>query len=151
MDFDEYQREAQKTAMYPALYLGTTSETSRQQSGMEGLYELRYVYPTLGLAGEAGEVAEKVKKVIRNQNGILPMSKFDKDRYELISKYNPRLEHEKVITQEDIDKELGDLLWYISDLAGIWGLSLEEIAFHNIAKLNSRQERGTIASAGDNR
>lgn len=109
MDFTEYQRLSRKTAIYPNV--GNN-----------------YIYPTLGLAGEAGEVAEKVKKIIRDQNGI-------------IDQYN----------RETIAKELGDVLWYIAQLATEFNLSLEQIAEDNIEKLKSRQLRNKLHGFGDNR
>ena len=82
----------------------------------------------LGLNGEAGEVAEKVKKIIRDKNGEVN----DSDRQELA-------------------KELGDVLWYIAVFAKDLGFSMEEIAKFNVDKLKSRQARGTLKGSGDNR
>ena len=84
------------------------------------------MYPTLGLAGEAGEVAEKVKKIIRDNKNI-------------------------VDEREDIAKELGDVLWYVAAVARDIGFKLEAIAEMNIEKLESRKERGVIQGNGDNR
>jgi NTP pyrophosphatase (non-canonical NTP hydrolase) len=109
MDFKEYQEKSKKTAVYPDL--GNN-----------------FIYPTLGLAGEAGEVAEKIKKVIRDKGGIVDDE-----------------------TREAIKKELGDVLWYVSQIASELGLSLDEIAEKNIEKLYSRLERGKINGSGDNR
>lgn len=87
-----------------------------------------YIYPILGLVGEAGEVAEKIKKVNR-----VGRSEFtDEERKEIL-------------------KELGDVLWYMSQLSTELGLSLEEVASKNIEKLQSRLKRGVINSDGDNR
>lgn len=86
------------------------------------------VYPTLGLCGEAGEVAEKVKKVIRDNN-----REFDSEAVDAIK------------------KELGDLMWYLARLASELNLSLGEIARENLIKLKSRQDRGAIQGSGDNR
>jgi len=85
-------------------------------------------YPTLGLCGEAGEVANKVKKVFRDDGGIVTEEK-----------------------RSALKGELGDCLWYLAALARDLGLSLEEAAAENIAKLRSRLERGTIHGSGDNR
>lgn len=85
-------------------------------------------YFTLGLTGEAGEVAEKLKKVLRNHNS--DFSKLDLD---------------------DFKKELGDVLWYLAMLADHFGLSLDDVANTNLAKLADRKKRGVIKSAGDNR
>lgn len=86
--------------------------------------DMRIVYPTLGLVGEAGEVAEKVKKMIR-KDGELDL--------------------------KATAKELGDVLWYIANLANDLGYSLEDVAQMNIMKLTSRQERGVIKGNGDDR
>lgn len=107
---DEYQNEARKTATYPSV--GTHS----------------WVYVTLGLAGETGEICEKLKKIIRDKNGVIS----EDDR-------------------QALKKEQGDLLWYISNLAYELGFKLSEIATANIEKLRSRQERNVIGGSGDNR
>ena len=103
MRFDDYQEEAKKTAIYPDQY--------------------RVVYPALGLAGEAGEVAEKVKKHIRD--GVLNV--------------------------EELKKELGDVLWYLAAIASDLDLTLDDVAEANLQKLRSRQARGVISGNGDNR
>ena len=108
-DFDKYQVEARKTAVYPDLG--------------KNLW-----YPALGLNGEAGEVAEKVKKVYRDQGGLL------------YSESKARLA-----------KELGDVLWYIANLATEIGLDLSDIAKDNLSKLRDRAERGKIHGKGDER
>ena len=87
-----------------------------------------FIYPVLGLCGESGEIAEKIKKVIRDEGGIVS-------------------EHKK----EEIKKELGDVLWYISQIATELRLSLDAIAKANIEKLQSRLERNKISGSGDNR
>ena len=109
MNFNEYQTKARETAIYPNL------------GG--NIY-----YPTLGLCGESGEVAEKVKKIIRDDNGVIS--------------YDKRLE---------IKKELGDVLWYLSNLSSELGLSLEEIAELNIQKLHERMKNNKLHGEGDNR
>lgn len=86
------------------------------------------IYPTLGLNGEAGEVAEKVKKVLRDKHGV-----FDEE-----IKY-------------DMAREIGDIIWYCNALARDIGYSLEEIMDMNIVKLESRKLRGVISGSGDNR
>lgn len=86
------------------------------------------IYPVLGLCGESGEVSEKLKKIIRDKNGEL--------------------------SKEDVSaliKELGDVLWYVSAIAGELRVSLEEVAFLNIMKLQSRKDRDTLSGSGDNR
>lgn len=109
MHLRDYQRQAAGTALYP----------NRGQNP---------IYPTLGLAGEAGEVCEKVKKVIRDRGGD-----FDAESIAAIK------------------KELGDVLWYVAMLADELGLSLEEIGRENIEKLVSRRERGMLGGNGDER
>ncbi len=109
MDFDEYQEEALKTAVYPGI--GSN-----------------FVYPTLGLVGESGEVAEKVKKIIRDKKGVMG----EEDRLAL-------------------KKELGDILWYIATLSKELGLSMGEVAVMNVEKLRSRHERNMLHGKGDER
>jgi len=87
-----------------------------------------YIYPVLGLGGETGEISEKAKKIIRDKGG-----KINKD------------------TREELAKELGDVLWYLSQLASELKLSLNDIAEGNIKKLQSRIKRGKIGGDGDNR
>ena len=106
---NDYQTAALQTAIYP-----------NQGSN--------YVYPTLGLVGEAGEVAEKVKKLIRDGDGTLT----DPDR-------------------EKIALEVSDVCWYLAVLAYELDFTLEEIMAMNLAKLASRQQRGVISGSGDAR
>lgn len=108
MTFEEYQQQAIATAIYPR--------------------ECGIVYPVLGLAGESGEVADKVKKTIRDNSGV-----FDES------------------IKIEIAKEAGDILWYLAALARELGISLEDIARMNIDKITSRQKRGTLHGEGDNR
>lgn len=107
-DIDLYQQKCLKYAKYP--------ETAR------------IIYPTLGLTGEAGEVSDKVKKVIRDNEG---------DFTDEIKK--------------EIMKELGDVLWYCATLAHDLGFYLSDVAFGNIEKLESRFQRNKIGGSGDNR
>jgi NTP pyrophosphatase (non-canonical NTP hydrolase) len=109
MTFKEYQEESRKTAIYPDK-------------------DNNFVYPVLGLVGEAGEVAEKIKKIIRDKEGIVDQE-----------------------SREKVMKELGDVLWYLSQTATELNLSLEEVVNNNIEKLKSRQERGKLRGEGDNR
>lgn len=109
MQFSEYQETSRKTALYPDL-------------------GKNFIYPTLGLVGEAGEVAEKMKKVLRDKNGILDEP-----------------------TRIELQKELGDVLWYLTQLAVELGMTLEQVAEKNIEKLQSRQQRNQLHGDGDNR
>jgi len=109
MDFKTYQKKARETAKYPNL--GSNN-----------------IYPTLGLVGEAGEVAEKVKKVIRDKNSI-----FDEE------------------SKLAIKKELGDVLWYLSNLCTEFDFSLDEVALNNLEKLKLRADKGRISGSGDDR
>ena len=109
MDLNHYQKQARMTATYPNVGKNP-------------------IYPTLGLCGEAGEVAEKVKKVLRDHKG-----NFD----------------EKSCQQ--LKLELGDVLWYISQLSSELGFDLQDIAQENLKKLSSRAKRGKISGEGDNR
>ena len=102
MTFDEYQEFARSTAIYPE--------------------DCKITYPTLGLCGEAGEVAEKVKKNIRDGKSL-----------------------------DGVKFELGDVLWYVAVLADDLGVTLEEIAQANVDKLKWRKYRGKIGGSGDNR
>jgi NTP pyrophosphatase (non-canonical NTP hydrolase) len=86
------------------------------------------IYPTLGLVNEAGEVAGKIKKVFRDKDGQISDE-----------------------TREALKAELGDVLWYIAQVTTELGLTLDEVAEYNIAKLYDRLERGKIKGDGDNR
>jgi NTP pyrophosphatase (non-canonical NTP hydrolase) len=86
------------------------------------------IYPTLGLANESGEVAGKIKKIFRDKQGVIAAG----DRAAL-------------------EAELGDVLWYLAQVASELELSLEQIAQHNIRKLHDRQSRGMIRGDGDDR
>jgi NTP pyrophosphatase (non-canonical NTP hydrolase) len=87
-----------------------------------------FSYPALGLMGEAGEVADKLKKVIRDNDGVLT---------------DP--------VRDAVAKELGDVLWYLAVLANELDYDLNTIAEDNLLKLLSRQERGVLSGSGDNR
>jgi len=111
MDFDEYEKLAARTATF---------------DGKQEEYKLMYL--TLGITGEAGEIAEKVKKIMRNDDGIVS----DEKRTELT-------------------RELGDVLWYLSQLSRILNVPFSEVAKANIEKLADRAARDVIKSSGDNR
>jgi NTP pyrophosphatase (non-canonical NTP hydrolase) len=109
MELSEYQSLSRRTATYP-------------RAGED------MTYPALGLCGEAGEVAEKVKKTLRDDGGVLTDER-----------------------REALSRELGDVLWYLSQLATEADLDLETIAEENLDKLLSRQERGVLRGSGDDR
>jgi len=109
MDFNEYQKQAWKTAIYP-------------NKGNN------IFYPALGLGGECGEVLEKIKKIMRDNEGEISEKK-----------------------KEELMKEMGDVFWYLAALATELNLNLNEIAEKNISKLNSRKERDVLHGEGDNR
>lgn len=111
MDFDEYQNLASRTADF---------------KGRPGEYPLMYC--CMGLAGETGEVIEKVKKVMRNNGG-----EMSEEQRELIK------------------QEIGDVLWYLSQVARFSGIALEDAAKANVEKLADRRARGVIRSQGDKR
>lgn len=113
IDFEKYQLATADTAVYPGALEGNAEALS---------------YVSLGLVGEAGEIANKVKKILRDKGGIVT----DEDTIEL-------------------SKELGDVLWYLARLADEIGYPLEVIAQSNVNKLRSRKERGVISGSGDNR
>ncbi|HSL45809.1 MAG TPA: nucleoside triphosphate pyrophosphohydrolase family protein [Anaerolineales bacterium] len=106
----------------------TTYQTkSRKTAGYPDIGH-SVIYPTLGLVNEAGEVAGKIKKVFRDKGGEISTE-----------------------TREALKAELGDVLWYIAQVATELDLSLDEIAERNLAKLYDRLERGKIRGDGDNR
>lgn len=107
MKFNEYQKFTSDTAIYPTAI------------GKE--------YLALGLAGEAGEYANKIKKILRGDK-------------ELNSQ-----------TVEELVNELGDILWYISQSALVLGVELEDVAIKNKTKLLIRLKRETLKGSGDNR
>ena len=107
--FDEYQKIAHKTADYSN-------------------FVPAFIYLCLGIAGETGEVVEKIKKIVRNNDG-----KYTEDDL------------------KEIEKELGDVLWYISELANEFNIPLSSIANTNLEKVLDRKKRKVIKSKGDNR
>jgi NTP pyrophosphatase (non-canonical NTP hydrolase) len=108
MTLNQYQEAAKQTAIYKK--------------------EHKIFYTTFGLVSEAGEVAGKVKKVMRDNNNRFKLEDL-----------------------QEIAKELGDVLWYVATLADDIGIDLEDIARINIQKLTARKEKVTISGSGDNR
>jgi NTP pyrophosphatase (non-canonical NTP hydrolase) len=109
VQLSDYQHRSRATAVYPGAGDNLT-------------------YPALGLCGEAGECAEKVKKAIRDDGGDLTPERRDA-----------------------LAAELGDVLWYMAQLATEAGLDLDQVAEDNLAKLLSRQRRGVLQGSGDAR
>lgn len=109
MDFSTYQLKSRATARYPAAGSNLT-------------------YPALGLCGEAGEIAEKVKKMLRDDNGILSDERRDQ-----------------------LALELGDVLWYLAQVATEAELQLDDVAARNLAKLADRAQRNVLHGDGDQR
>jgi len=112
MTLDDYQAGARSTALYP------------QQA--------RVLYPALKLAGEAGEVAEKLGKLMRD-DGYLPGRELTQAQ------------------RDTLAAELGDVLWYVANLSADLGFSLQTVGERNLAKLADRKTRGVIGGSGDNR
>jgi NTP pyrophosphatase (non-canonical NTP hydrolase) len=111
MDFDEYEKLARRTATL----IDAPVETQ--------LYDLG-----LGIAGETGELAEKLKKLLRDDGGIFSDEK-----------------------RESLKREIGDVLWYLSQLSRVAGFKFSEAAAANIKKLEDRARRGVLGGSGDNR
>lgn len=109
MDFKEYQEKAWETAIYP-----------RKGKNIS--------YPAIGLGGETGEVLEKIKKILRDENEIFTEEK-----------------------KEEIIKEMGDVFWYLAALSKELNINLNDVAEKNISKLSSRKERGVLHGSGDER
>jgi NTP pyrophosphatase (non-canonical NTP hydrolase) len=109
MKLSEYQEKAGTTALYP------------------NVGENPY-YAALGLAGEAGEIANTIKKIMRDDDGTITDEK-----------------------RKEVKKELGDVLWYVACTASEMGLNLDEVAQANLDKLASRMERGVLQGSGNDR
>ena len=117
MEINEYQKMDLETAVYPK--------------------EFKTIYPALGMNGEAGEMADKVKKVLRDSEVIV------RDGSGSIILPDAK--------REELAKEVGDVLWYVATMAYDLGYTLEEIATMNYQKLKSRQQRHQLNGSGDNR
>jgi NTP pyrophosphatase (non-canonical NTP hydrolase) len=108
MNLDYYQNQAKEYATYPRI----------DGKG--------YIYPALGLSGEAGEVCEKIKRIFRDDAGVF-----------------------STVRRDSLRLELGDVLWYISQLATEFGFELSDIALANLEKLQKRKLNGTLSGDGD--
>lgn len=153
LTLDEYQDGAASTAIYPRVFtedqvmkmvtnlcddihhglLSGTSYVSMKRHAQQHLNTLespwnRLVYPILGLVGEAGEIANKAKKIARDKGGNMD-----------------------TVAQDDAHAELGDVLWYVSAMATELDTELSDVGSSNLDKLSSRKERGVLGGSGDNR
>jgi len=108
-DFDLYQKKCTKTAVYPNI-------------------GKNFTYPTIGLMGEAGEVANKIKKLIRDEGYQITKEKRD-----------------------EIKAEIGDMMWYIAQLSTELGIKLSDVVDYNLKKLAKRKKENKIHGSGDNR
>ena len=123
LTFTEYSKEAEKTAFYPKI-------------------GEKLVYPTFGLIGESGELLEKVLNIVFKASKVSEgVKKVFRDKEGVLGKGDTIL----------IAKELGDILWYMSELSKLLGYSLGKIAVMNLCKLKSREIRGTLKGNGDDR
>ena len=113
MEFNEYQKKATKYDFFEAT---------------DNLREIGFIEKVLGLTGEAGETADKIKKILRDKDGL----GSDEDRVSII-------------------KELGDTLWYLAAISRYLGVPLSEVASRNIQKLESRYQRNKLHGEGDER
>lgn len=119
MDFKSYQEKSKETAIYPKL-------TTMSENG--SIRQLSFVYPAFGLCGEAGEVMEVLKRIVRDDG----MTLTDDAR-------------------EELRKEIGDVLWYLAQLCTELGISLDDAAEKNIEKLQKRKMSGTLHGKGGDR
>ncbi len=115
MDFDDYQKKAITTDLF-------------NKSDNKELFSIAFLEKLLGITGEAGELADKIKKILRDKEGVL--NEEDK---------------------KEITKELGDILWYVSAVAYYLDVPFHQIAEDNLQKLLSRKDRGVLNGQGDNR
>ncbi len=113
MTFDEYQKRAMETDVF---------------DGEKSIATQAFFSKLLGLVGETGEIAEKFKKIYRDDKGEISKEQI-----------------------EDMKKELGDVLWYVATISDYLGLSFNDVAELNIEKLASRKARGKVSGSGDNR
>ena len=113
MNIDEYQEKAKKYDFFDVT---------------DDFNQISFLEKVLGLAGEAGETADKIKKIIRDKGGKT-----------------------EIEDKKEIAKELGDVLWYVANIARYMNISMSEVAQMNLDKLESRWERNKLHGEGDNR
>jgi NTP pyrophosphatase (non-canonical NTP hydrolase) len=147
LTFEQYQDFCKTTVVYPSMieiieervkkHISNTLHTEISETVLneflstvkeDGILNDNIFYPVLGLAGEVGETCEKIKKIIRDEKGI-----FEKE------------------DKENLKKELGDILWYVSAVCTELDLNLNDVACENIEKLQSRKNRDKLHGNGDNR
>ncbi len=114
MTFEEYQQQALRTDVFKG------SDKNIRSDG--------FIEKLLGLIGETGEVAEKFKKVYRDDDGKISVEKL-----------------------EEMKKELGDILWYLASISNYLGIDFDDVAQTNLEKLASRQKRNKLGGSGDSR
>ena len=114
----------QNAALATAIFLDSIAKLKREELETS----LKLAYCGLGLAGEAGEVADKIKKAIRDKGGV-----------------------ESLKGDESLMKELGDVTWYLAVISNLVGFGFSDVMKTNLDKLASRHERGTVKGEGDDR
>jgi NTP pyrophosphatase (non-canonical NTP hydrolase) len=124
MLLNEYQSDCLKTRIYDEAVWSSLSSTGQETHARY----LKLQYAITGLVGEAGELANQLKKILRDDNMIITPTR-----------------------QDALVKELGDVLWYISNVADELGVSLDDVAVLNLGKLSKRQNAGNLQGSGDNR
>lgn len=127
INFDIYQEEASKTAIYPKIIV---VDSDGNQNDAD------YIYPAMGLGNEAGEVLGKLKKIVRDHQGRYKVDSTG-EIYEM--------------AQELVAAELGDVLWYLAETANVFKVKLSTIAEKNLEKLASRKARNKLQGSGDDR
>lgn len=130
LTFSAYEKQATKTARYREAAEAIVTDAALEGS-LDHASLVSMLYCTNGLAGEAGECCNKIKKLFRDRQAIDAETQS------------------KMLA--DIAMEVGDALWYLSQLAILCGSSLEECAAKNMEKLASRADRGVLGGSGDNR
>jgi len=118
-------------------YINMTFDEYHTEAMNTAIYPGHLIYPLLGLQGEVGEFSEKVKKYFRDTTGEMDLE-------------DPVVEMSAGL-REDLAKEAGDILWYLTAVVGDLGYDLEEIAAMNLKKLADRKERGQLQGSGDDR
>lgn len=126
INFDTYQEEAGKTAIYPKIIVVDNDGNHNDAD---------YIYPAMGLGNEAGEVLGKLKKIVRDHQG-----KYKEEDGKIYD-----------MAQEMVAAELGDVLWYLAETARVFDVKLSRVAEKNLEKLESRKARGKLQGSGDNR